>query len=268
MVEGPSLAGFFDIVRLVGRGLLGGASSSRGGKKASRSERKAQGSVDTARLRREELAGFSLLGGVLLLIIGSFLAQLGLLSPRPPAPLALSAASPSLSRSLFSGDAALIECEPLAALREAMALRLLPASLRVASLDCDAALPSGRSTRERFGLGDAKLLLSSPYTHAPSPLPASASRSAQSLARAVKRGTSPRVLKANSTLDLHRFCLRRKLCLLHHARGAVPPLPSSPTAGALIAFKGFLDDQVTLKPPNLRELLCMQPAVDELVAQP
>ena len=53
MVRGPMAQGFFDIARLIGKGVLF-SSSGKSAKTLSRAERKAQGAVDTARLRREE----------------------------------------------------------------------------------------------------------------------------------------------------------------------------------------------------------------------
>ena len=60
MVRGPMAQGFFDIARLIGKGVLF-SSSGKSAKTLSRAERKAQGAVDTARLRREELAGLGVL---------------------------------------------------------------------------------------------------------------------------------------------------------------------------------------------------------------
>jgi len=159
------------------------------------------------------------------------------LSPGPPRPISLSPSStPKLQQMLFSGELSVVEClgkrraEPSTALQEATARKMLPEGLKVATVDCDAPLPSGKSLLERLGVrasGDkpVTLLSASPTAHAPTALASSSVRSAEVLARALKSASAPSFVLANSTLDLHRYCLRRKMCLLLLSMGP----PAAPT---------------------------------------
>lgn len=228
------MQGFHEIVLLVGKIVLGSGSQpppgGRGSKKVPRAERKAQGAVDTTRLAREAQVGYGILGTVLSLVIVAFAAQAGVGSG-PARLTALKPSSKELQQALFGGTPWLIEClgkrreEPSAALLEARSRSMLPSSLTVATLDCDAALPNGQSTVERLKLsasdsGPLTLLTASASSVAPTLVGKAHVRSAEALARYVKGALTPQFVLANSTLDLHRFCLRRKRCLLLLSMGA------------------------------------------------
>ena len=242
MSSGPSLEGFHEIIRLVGRGALGGAPANKRDKdkgKVSRAERKTRGTVDTARLRREERCGYSIFGGVLLLLVGLFMAQMGV--GGGVRVVRLDAADPAaLQRALFGGPPHVIECvgarkgQVSSVLADTNARNLLPERVALATLDCDRALAeSGQTVLERLGVrakpGAPVVLVASPDSSGsltPAKLVREHVRSPEALSRHLKAVTAPRLLPVNSTLELHRHCLRRASCLLVLAVGSaqLPPL--------------------------------------------
>ena len=139
--------GFFDIARLIGKGVLF-SSSGKSAKTLSRAERKAQGAVDTARLRREELAGLGVLLAFVALPVALYAAHTLGLGKGGVSIEKLRASDAALDVAIFGGPPWLIECTAAGAsavLREAAASarELLPDGLRVATLDRGGELPSG-----------------------------------------------------------------------------------------------------------------------------
>lgn len=231
MVRGPMAQGFFDIARLIGKGVLF-SSSAKSAKTLSRAERKAQGAVDTARLRREELAGLGVLLAFVALPVALYAAHtLGLGKGGVSIEKLRVSDAAALDVAIFGGPPWLIECTAAGAsavLREAAASarELLPDGLRVATLDCGGDLPSGGTVRKRLGLarkppaaGLPQLLLASSGLP-PRALPADALRSAAALGRHLKRTPLLSVVPVNTTAQLSRYCLRRELCLLLLTTGA------------------------------------------------
>ena len=103
---GEITQGFWDIVRLAGRAVLGGGTHSTKpvkGEKLSRADRKAQGAVETAKLRKENMAGLAVLGSLALLVIASFAAQASGGSPQRVSTISASD-SKSLRRLFFGGQ--------------------------------------------------------------------------------------------------------------------------------------------------------------------
>ena len=230
MVRGPMAQGFFDIARLIGKGVLF-SSSGKSAKTLSRAERKAQGAVDTARLRREELAGLGVLLAFVALPVALYAAHTLGLGKGGVSIERLTSSDAALDVAIFGGPPWLIECTAAGAsavLREAAASarELLPDGLRVATLDCGGELPSGGTVRKRLGLarkppaaGLPQLLLASSGLP-PRALPADALRSAAALGRHLKRTPLLSVVPVNTTAQLSRYCLRRDLCLLLLTTGA------------------------------------------------
>ena len=231
MVHGPMAQGFFDIARLIGKGVLF-SSSGKSAKTLSRAERKAQGAVDTARLRREELAGLGVLLAFVALPVALYAAHaLDLGKGGVSIERLTSSDAAAFEVAIFGGPPWLIECTAAGAsavLREAAASarELLPDGLRVATLDCGGDLPSGGTVRKRLGLarkppaaGLPQLLLASSGLP-PRALPADALRSAAALGRHLKRTPLLSVVPVNTTAQLSRYCLRRELCLLLLTTGA------------------------------------------------
>ena len=101
--------GFFDIARLIGKGVLF-SSSGKSAKTLSRAERKAQGAVDTARLRREELAGLGVLLAFVALPVALYAAHTLGLGQGGVSIEKLRASDAALDVAIFGGPPWLIEC--------------------------------------------------------------------------------------------------------------------------------------------------------------
>ena len=227
MARGPITQGVIDITRLIGRKIVG-RSDPRSGAKLSRAERKGQGAAETARANAEILAGSSVIGGAVLLVVAMFIFEArGGSSGNTPQPIdQLKVTDAAALRAVLWGATPwVIECADTgegghSLLREAAAERLLPNGLRAGTIDCERLLPSGDSLLQRFQLkpppaGEAPLLLQAGHDLA-APVALGRHTSAASLARHLKRWSAPHVPLVNSTLDLRRLCLsaHRPLCLL------------------------------------------------------
>lgn len=229
MPAGPIRQATVDIVRLIGRLIVGAEPASAG--KVSRAERKGKGAAETRRASRELFAGSAMVGTVAVLIVGSFAMQ-----ARGAAPQRIETLRPAdtvvLRGALFGAAPLVVECTGVSSgvsvLREAAAQRLLPAGLRAASLECDTPLAGGSSTFKRFGVprgsssAPPTLLLAGNGQAAPTSVPRSQLRSAATLVRYLKRWMAPQMPIVNSTLDLRRHCLSRPACLLLLTTGTAP----------------------------------------------
>lgn len=237
MARGPIAQGVMDIIRMIGRAIVGGGDAGSIGKtasKMSRAERKNQGAVETVRSERELHAGLGVVGGAALLVVAMFIfeARGGTNAPvaQPIDTLAVTDTA-VLRTALFGAEPWVIECtgssKGKSLLREAAAQRLLPDGLRAGSLDCKQALPGGASLLERFQLtapsspkAPPLLLLAGHGLRAPAPL--GKQGSASSLVRHLKRWAAAATPLVNSTLDLRRHCLSRPTCLVLLTTGVAP----------------------------------------------
>ena len=215
MGRGPIAQASVEIIRLIGKAIVGGGDS-RTTSKLSRAERKTQGATESARADRELFAGMGVVGGICLLIVClfSFQASGGGKPSQPIEALQLSDAA-AVRAALFGATPVLIECTtPRMSgrnlMREAAAEQLLPDSVRLISLDCAPRL------LEHFNLPApqrAPLLLQAGHGMS-APQVVARHTTTQSLVRHLSRWASPAVPILNSTLDLRRHCLSRTACLV------------------------------------------------------
>ena len=148
----------------------------------------------------------------------------GALAGRSSLPV-LNASDPAMLKSVFfSGEPWLVECtsagKPSPSVFEAeKALAEAPSSdLKMGLLDCGAALPSGKTTLERFKLsppaaGPTVLLFAN---QEPKPAMATGAlvESGQSIVRWASTTSKPKVQKPSSTETLEKHCLKKKWCVL------------------------------------------------------
>lgn len=230
---GPLAQSVVDIVRLIGKAIVGGEKSSAGGGvKLSRAERKGQGAAETLRAQRELNAGLSVISAVALLIGAAFVFQIrggGGPAPQPIEVLVASDAS-ALRAALFGVAPAVVECSsPRASgpslLQEAAAERLLPDGLRTLTTECDRPMTQGGpSLLERFSI-TAPATIASPLLlqagrELSAPMAVGRHSSARSLVRHLTRWSREVHLpQLNSTLDLRRHCLSRPVCFVLMASG-------------------------------------------------
>ena len=215
MGRGPIAQASVEIIRLIGKAIVGGGDS-RTTSKLSRAERKTQGATESARADRELFAGLCVVGGICLLIVClfSFQASGGGKPSQPIEALQISDAA-AVRAALFGATPVLIECTtPRVSgrnlMREAAAEQLLPDSIRLISLDCAPRL------LEHFNLPApqrAPLLLQAGHGMS-APQVVARHTTTQSLVRHLSRWASPAVPILNSTLDLRRHCLSRTVCLV------------------------------------------------------
>lgn len=217
MGRGPVAQACLDIIRLIGKAIVGGGDS-RTGSKLSRSERKSQGATESARADRELKAGMAVVGAVVALIVGLFTFQAsgGGGPPAQPIEALRVADAAAVKKALFGAMAVVIECtSPRTSgpnlLREAASERRLPEGLRAVSLDCTQAV-------EHFQLPAPKpsasplLLLAGQGLSAP--LVVGRHSTTQSLARYLRSWAVRTIPLLNSTLDLRRHCLSRPTCFV------------------------------------------------------
>ena len=194
----------------------------------SRAERKAQGGADTARLRREELAGLGVLLAFVALPVALYAAHaLGLGQGGVSIEKLRASDAAALDVAIFGGPPWLIECTAAGAsavLREAAASarELLPDGLRsrrsTSAASCRRAAPwqAARPARKPPAAGLPQLLLASSGLP-PRALPADGC--------ARPRWPPPKrtpllVVPVNTTAQLSRYCPRRELRLLLLTTGA------------------------------------------------
>jgi len=234
MPRGPIAQGVVDMIRLIGRAIVGrNDANGKMGSKMSRAERKTQGAAETARSAQELRAGSSVIGAAALLVVAMFVLEArggSNVKAAQPIDSLTPTDTEALRAALFGAAPWIIECTGQSGrslLNEAAAERLLPDGVRAASLDCAAPMASGTSLLERFKLTPAAsptalpLLLQAGHGQA-SPVALGRHTSASSLARHLKRWAEPDVPLVNSTLDLRRYCLSRPSCLLLLTSGTAP----------------------------------------------
>lgn len=255
MGRGPIAQGFVDIVRLIGKMFIGGASKK--GCNLSRAERKGQGAAETARLQQEIRAGTAVLGTFLALALAGVVYTCMPDPSKAPQPIERLPLEAAALKTVFFGAAPwVVECSAAASsaksvLREAAAQRLLPAGLSAATLACDQPLASGATILETFKLkapppSSPPLLLQAGHgSSAPSPIKAS---SAAALVRHLKRWSAPTVVTLNTTLDLRRHCLSRPACLVLLTTGT----PSSSAKATLLKAVGSSYRQLGVATLNRR----------------
>jgi len=161
--------------------------------------------------------------GSLVAISAAYVVR-GALAGRSSLPV-LNASDPAMLKSVFfSGEPWLVECtgagKPSPSVFEAeKALAAAPSSdLKMGLLDCGAALPSGKTTLERFKLsppaaGPTVLLFAN---QEPKPAMATGALvvSGQSMLRWAATTSKPKVQKPSSTETLEKHCLKKKWCVL------------------------------------------------------
>ena len=243
-MRGPIAQGAHDIVRLIGKKVVGGGEVARSGK-LSRAERKGAGAAETARADRECKAGLGVVGSVLFLIVACFALQAsGGGGSGQSIEFMRQPSQETLRAILFGASPVVIECfTPMASgqslLREAAAASMMPEGLRVLSIECDAPVTAaGTSLLDRFKLPppqptDPPLLLQA-GNGLRSPVPVGRHQSVASLVRHLKRSTQLHMAQLNSTLDLHRHCLSRPTCFVLMSAGT----PSSAARAAVVRAIG------------------------------
>ena len=148
--------GFADILRLIGRQIVGSEKASRG---TSRAERKAAGAAETARLKREQQAGGAVLSSLVLFAAIGAAVTAGFTRGRRVNWLSVSRPE-ALQQAFFSGPPWVVACAEADGSKPALLAELakleddrLPSTLRLGVLDCRETLPSsGLSVAKRFGL--------------------------------------------------------------------------------------------------------------------
>ena len=220
-----------DIVRVIGRAIVGAPKdlTKDDYKSMSRAQRKGQGSAETLRADREMRAGMSVCGFLFVLIVAAFILQA---SGGTEAALKQAQRIDTLHTSdqvgirtaLFGAAPTVLECKTphtsgASRLREMAVAHLVPDGLRVATIECDQPITAdGASLLQRFQLEapapTAPPLLLQTGHGLRSPLVIGKHGSAASLARFLKRWAQAQVPRLNSTLDLHRLCLSRPVCLV------------------------------------------------------
>mmetsp|Transcript_30498 Transcript_30498/g.50526 ORF Transcript_30498/g.50526 Transcript_30498/m.50526 type:complete len:428 (-) Transcript_30498:356-1639(-) len=127
--------------------------------------------------------------------------------------------SAALKQVFFSGEPWLIECSTS---RSASALLYeaegkLGSSIKTATLDCGAALPSGKTTLERFKLTPSKrdpVFLLAANLERPVVAKREVLNSGETLAKWATQVSKPRLLSASSSFIFDQQCLKRRWCAL------------------------------------------------------
>ncbi|EOD13454.1 hypothetical protein EMIHUDRAFT_103765 [Emiliania huxleyi CCMP1516] len=140
--------------------------------------------------------------------------------------------SAALKQVFFSGEPWLVECGHSVSPAFYDAEGSLPKDLRVGLLDCAAALPSGKTTIQRFKLSPPKrgptVLLFANADAKPAVAPVDAARTGVDLAKWAARVSQPRVVSVATVQLFEAHCTKRKWCAL--ALGAGARLPSEERA--------------------------------------
>lgn len=229
MARGPVAAAAVDILRLVGRAVVGGEPARAG--KLSREERKTQGASETARLKKEMAAGSAVLGAVLLLIVACFVAQANSSDGAAQAVESLPAEAPKLRRAIYGGAPILIECRRSrddSSLVQLLAAKgRLPQGLRAATLDCLTPILGSASVeafvpRFELSLRAPLLVLAGGGLRKPRQIADEHCGSADKLEAYLRRAAAPNLMAVNTTLDLRRYCLSRPTCLVLLSNGPPP----------------------------------------------
>ena len=140
--------------------------------------------------------------------------------------------SAALKQVFFSGEPWLVECGHSVSPAFYDAEGSLPKGMRVGLLDCAAALPSGKTTIQRFKLSPPKrgptVLLFANADAKPALAPVDAARTGVDLAKWAARVSQPRVVSVATVQLFEAHCTKRKWCAL--ALGAGARLPSEERA--------------------------------------
>eukprot|EP00967_Tisochrysis_lutea_P055577 scaffold69937_cov31-Tisochrysis_lutea.AAC.2 len=130
----------------------------------------------------------------------------------------------------FSGEPWLVECGRSGSPVLYQAESSLPKGTRAAILDCDATLPSGKTTLERFKISPNKrgpTILMFANADRPVVAPTVAVRSGSDLAKWATRLSKSRTVTLSSPSEFDQHCTRRKWCALVLSAGARTPSSES-----------------------------------------